>query len=245
MTSLRAAPGPHRSLAASGARRTSGVILVAGSVLAVAAAFGPVWVARGGVLLAVLAAIFATVASWRELRAERRRHAAETLAASQAHGRALRDERQHNQAVLQVVTDRNTRAVGEIERQYVVIAGLRTEISTLRGDKAALAARVAERDRTIAGLHHTVRTREAELAALADDSHRAGGADDGDSAQVHAMPRRVLVETPGRDGRPGVPSAEDLWDDGSHPTVVDLAVIDLSLVEEPVLPNYEEDRRLA
>jgi hypothetical protein len=233
VTEPRAASGPHRRLAPSSARRVSGVILVVGSVLAVAAAFGSLWVVRGGVVLAVLAAVFATTVTWRELTRERRRHAAETLAASRAHGQALRDERSHNQQVLQVVTDRNSRAVAEIERQHVVIAGMRTEISTLRGDKAALTATLAQRDRTIGSLRDTVRTQEAELLALTADDEEAEGTD---SASVHAMPRRVLLEERPASG----PDAAELWDDGSHPTVVDMAAIDV-----PVLPNYEEDRRLA
>ena len=58
------------------------------------------------------------------------------------------------------------------------------------------------------------------------------------------MPRRVRLsrEIRGRGGD----SERDIWTDGTHPTVVDL---DMTGVDysggEPVLPNYEEDRRLA
>ena len=37
-----------------------------------------------------------------------------------------------------------------------------------------------------------------------------------------------------------MPTADELWADGSHPTVVDLKMIDTAMV----LPNYEADRRV-
>lgn len=64
---------------------------------------------------------------------------------------------------------------------------------------------------------------------------REGGHD----AEIHALPRRVLVDhAPVGDA---FPVADERWSDGSHPTVVELVRIDTAMV----LPNYEEDRRLA
>ena len=38
-----------------------------------------------------------------------------------------------------------------------------------------------------------------------------------------------------------MPEPDDLWTDGTHPTVVDLKMIEMAMV----LPNYEADRQLA
>ena len=140
--------------------------------------------------------------------------------------------------MLQVVTERNVQAMAEITRQQTVIAQLHGEVSSLKGDRAALTAEISRRQEVITSLRETVRSREAELQALLaerDDS------DDSDDAEVHAMPRRVRLEP--EDAVPA--TEEDIWTDGTHPTVVDMAVIDAYLIGEPVLPNYEEDRRLA
>ena len=156
--------------------------------------------------MAVAAALTATLLAWREVHADRRRHAAAMLASTRAHGETLRVERAHNSGVLQVVTERNVAALGEITRQQTVIAQLRGEVSSLKGDRAALAAEITRRQEVIASLQDTVRVREAELAALLDD-----GADDaGDEAQgahVHAMPRRVLVDQDGEPGNARQPSS--------------------------------------
>ena len=73
MTSVRASAS--RSAPTSGLRRASEIVLVAGTVIAVAAAFGPLWATRVGVAVAVAAAVVACVCAWRELFNAERRHA--------------------------------------------------------------------------------------------------------------------------------------------------------------------------
>ena len=65
VTSVRASAS--RSTPTAGLRRASEVVLVAGTVIAVAAAFGPLWATRVGVAVAVAAAVVACVCAWREL----------------------------------------------------------------------------------------------------------------------------------------------------------------------------------
>jgi hypothetical protein len=210
-------------------------VVIAGTVLSIAAALGPVWMVRVGVVVACAAAVTATVLAWREVRADRHQHATAMLATNRAHGATLRMERAQNFAVLQVVTDRNIAAMAEITRQQTVIAQLRGEVSSLKGDRAALTAEVARRQQLITSLEESVRVREAELRALLDA--------DGDDAEVHDMPRRSKLDPEAVTQAAADP--EDIWTDGTHPTVVDMAAIDADLIGEPVLPNYEEDRRLA
>ena len=62
----------------------------------------------------------------------------------------------------------------------------------------------------ISSLRETVRAREAELITLRDETE----------SDVHHMPRRVLAEH--ESVWDEIPGADELWTDGSHPTVVDL-----------------------
>ena len=71
MTSPRSA---RRTASPSALRRASEIVLVVGTVLAVLAAFGPIWSVRTGVVVAVVAAVLACAFAWRELFWERRQH---------------------------------------------------------------------------------------------------------------------------------------------------------------------------
>jgi len=211
-------------------RRTARTILILGSAFAATAAFGPTWAIRLGLAVAVAVAVVACLLGWREVAHARRSHAHAMLAASRQHGQALRAERTHNASVLDTLTERSQAAGAEINRQQTVVAGLKAEVATLRGDNASLHGEIRHRESVIVALRDTVRAREAELIALRDQGHEA---------ELHAMPRRVLAEDP-RAGK-AFPGSDERWSDGPSPTVVDLVPIDVAMV----LPNYEEDRRLA
>lgn len=231
-TAVHTTAQPGRQAKTSALRRTSQVVLVGGTVLAVAAAFGPAWLVRIGVGVAVAAAILACVFAWREMSSARRQHAKDTLRASQQHGHALREERTRNGEVVDTLTRRMTEAGKVISGQQVVIGTLRTEVSGLRGDQVHLKSEIAQRDTVIGSLRDTVRSRDAELAALRDAEWG------GEEASISHMPRRVLAEH--ESTWTEVPGADELWTDGSHPTVVDLQMLDTAMV----LPNYEVDRRV-
>ncbi len=212
-----------RSAPTSRLRRASEVVLVAGTVLAVLAAFGPTWVTRVGVGVAVAAAVVACVCAWRELFNTERRHARATLESSQRHGAQLREERRHNAEVVDTLTDRvrETGAVVDVHR--VTIAGLRNDIDTLEGDRATLRTAVADRDRSLCSLRTTVQKQERHISHL--ESQLADLERPDDAAEVHHMPRRHQM--------PGGSEHEDS------------AVLDLRTLEtlRAILPNYEEDRR--
>jgi outer membrane murein-binding lipoprotein Lpp len=231
---------PRRRAAISPLRRLSRNVLVIGTVVAVIAAFGPVWAVRFGVLVAVAAAVVSCVTAWREVTEVRHQHAAEMLAASRSHGAALTAERTQNAAVVDTLTGRVTAAGVEIRGQQAkiveltssivgltsTIGSLRAEISALRSDHAAARTEIRKRESEIETLRQTVRSREAELMALSE----ANG-------QVRAIPRRVLAEH--HSAWQDLPEVDELTAAASGPSVSEL--VDVSVV----LPNYEGDRRLA
>jgi hypothetical protein len=197
--------------------------------LATIAAFGPGWSVRLGVAVAVVAAIMACAFAWRELWTARRSHAKAMLAAVQEHGRQLTEERTRNAAVVDALSNRIADARTVIEKLRVMVAELKMQVSALRGDTVFLSGEVSHRETVINALRETVRAREAELISLRDD----------DECEVHHMPRRVLAEH--ESVWDEIPRVDELWSDGSHPTVVDLKTIDTAMV----MPNYEVDRKLA
>ena len=215
------ATGPSRQAKPTLLRRATEIVLVAGTVLAVGAAFGPTWLVRFGVAVAVITAVVACVLAWREHFSTRRVHAAQLLQASQQHGRALSEERTRNGQVVDTLTRRAKDAEVVIGGQRVIIATLRGEINTLKGDSAYLRGEVKHRETVITSLRDTVRSREAELTAL--QAQR-------DEAAMTAVPHLVpAVAEPVWDD---LPDADDLWNDGSHPTVVDMVMIDFALLGE-------------
>lgn len=235
--SPRATGAPARQATASRLRRKSQVVLVIGTVLAVGAAFGPTWLARVGVGVAVAAAVIACLFAWREVFGAQRQHAQEVLRASRRHGEALREERTRNAGVVDIVTRRAGEAGVVIEGQRTVIVALRAEVAGLHAAQEGWLTQLAQRDTTITSLRRTVGTQEAELAALRD-AVAADDSDAGSGAAVRHMPRRVLAEQDSTWSE--VPGADEVWRDGSHPSVVDLRMLDAAMV----LPNYEADRRV-
>jgi chromosome segregation ATPase len=221
-------------------------VLVIGTVVAVLAAFGPVWVVRAGVVVSVLAAVLSCWAAWREVSQARRTHAAEMLAASKAHGAALSEERLAHASVVDVLATRTRQARTEVDQHRhlivelnhrivelnVTIRSLRTEVSTLRAGRGRDQELLQRREAQIADLQESVRARESELAARTEVVR-----------PVRSIPRRMLAESVEPAERPeSAGSAEDLRPDRT-PEVVDL----VASIEgyEVALPNYEGERKLA
>lgn len=194
----------RRSAAVPG-RRGVRSVLVAGIVLAVAAAFGPIWFVRAGIAIMIVAAVIAVRFAWKQLSDERRENGLKSLDQLHAHGMQLSAERTRNREVLDVLRkqgEENDRKVVELQ---LTIGQLRTELTSLRGDHAALQAEASAHQHRIKRLTEDLATSEAELRELKGlEEH----------AEVVAIPRNADWDA--------LPSAEDIWADGNHPTVVDL-----------------------
>ncbi|NNG20830.1 hypothetical protein HJ590_14920 [Naumannella sp. ID2617S] len=198
----------RRSREVSSSHRLTQVVLTVGTVLALAAAFGPLWVARVGVVIAVVAALLSVRFALAEVRQARAQHLREKVDALRAHGAQLSAERTQNREVVASLAEHNHRANRRIVELQGRIGSLRAELSTLKGDHVAVQSRLTQRDEQVAELRRDLATREAELEALREVE---------DSAEVLAMPRHAVAAD-----WDALPTAEDLWSDGNHPTVVDL-----------------------
>jgi hypothetical protein len=226
LTGVTSPAAATRGLKVSPLQRISEIVLVAGTVLAAAAASGSIWVVRLGVAVAIATALVSCAFAWRALNTARRTHAQAMLKATREHGGVLTEERTRNAAVVETLSGRISDARKVIEKQWVTIAQQRQRITGLQDDRVFLMGEVEYRDKIISGLRETVREREAELIALRDEP----------DAEVHHMPRRVLAE------HESISAELDAVDDMSAElasTVVDLKIIEM------VMPNYEAERQLA
>ncbi|WP_145978592.1 hypothetical protein [Granulicoccus phenolivorans] len=195
-------------------RRAGIITLAAGAVVAIAAAFGPVWVVRAGIAIALVAGLVALQFAWKAVRRSQAEARAEIRESMQTQGQHLSVERQHNGEVLSVMKSYNDRADGKLAALHGDIDRLRTEINALLGEKAHLQADVIERDLTISRLKRELSRAEAELKKL----RQAEEAESADRAEVVSMPRYAMSESQWA----ALPTAAELWNTGEHPSISSL-----------------------
>lgn len=218
----------RHGLAPSPQQRHAQVVLVAASVLALGAALGPIWLVRIGVVVAVAGGVAACTLVIRAARRARREHDDQVRDLGRRHLESSREERRRNGEVVQALTERNDELAlvnerldrGRTEAREAVrtlqkrVGSLQSQTATLRGNVVALGKEVKARDAVIGSLRETVADRDAEIATLRDRA---------DEADVVAMPRRGLAEAAQAWDR--LPTAEDIWAEGEHPTVVDMQAL--------------------
>jgi hypothetical protein len=183
VTTVTSQATASRRLKPSALQRISEVVLIAGTVGAVAAASGPLWMVRIGVAAAITAALVACAFAWRDLNAARHAHAQAMLQAAREHGARMSEERGRNAAVVDALSMRIADAGKVIERQRTRLAQQRLEMSSLNEERAYLRGEIDYRDKAITALRETVPNQDAELITSSNQSE----------AEVHHMPRRILV----------------------------------------------------
>lgn len=194
----------RRAALKSSERTLALTILAVGTLASVASLFGGVWLVRVGVLVAVVMAFAAVFVAWRELGAERLRHAEEIK--HEMDLRSQQADRFHEESVA-MISRFNARA----ENLQAVIAKLRgqlaaakSELSSMRGNAAWLRAEVAERQARVEVL-------ELRIAELESEN----------TANIVTLPRNAVR-----------PSIDDIWGEDEHPTLVDLGKLNLDVVPE-------------
>lgn len=219
-TGSRRASDPARREPVTRGHRATQTVLVVGSVLALAAAIGPVWLVRAGVLVAVVTCIVSCTLAWRELADARRRHAHRLLVSDKRHGDALRTERTRNAEVVDALTEHLSSTGMVVVGQRSTIAHLRGEVGVLTTERDGLQEQVAERDSLIGLFRTSLREQEAALLAVRAQQHELAAQISAQAdAEVHALPRRSRA-------------ADERTID---PEMAELAM---------VLPNYETTRRV-
>lgn len=179
-----------------------------GTIVAAASLLGTVWLVRAGVVVAVLMAFAAVAMAWKQLARERSEHQVEIR--EQVALRVTLSERHHTDSVAMIDrftarTDNLKAVIAKLRRQ---LGAANAELSTMRGNSVWLRGEVAERQARIDALT----TRIAEL----ESEH---------SRKLVLLPRRGTTADLH-------PSAEEIWGDDEHPTMVDLTKLQLDGLPE-------------
>jgi len=188
----------RRASQKSSERTLALTILGVGTAVSIASLVGDVWIVRAGLLVAVMMAFAAVLVAWRELKVERERHALDMK-----HEIALRSQqaaRFHEESVAMIgrFNARSENLQSVIAKLRSQLGAAKAELSSMRGNAVWLRAEVAERQARIEALESRIAELEAE-----------------DTANIVDLPRRVS------------PSIDDIWGQDEHPTMVDLAKLNL------------------
>lgn len=188
----------RRASQKSSERTLALTILGVGTAVSIASLVGDVWIVRAGLVVAVVMAFAAVLVAWRELKVERERHALEMK-----HEVALRSQqamRFHEESVAMIgrFNARSENLQSVIAKLRSQLGSAKAELSSMRGNAVWLRAEVAERQARIEALESRIAELEAE-----------------DTANIVDLPRRVS------------PSIDDIWGQDEHPTMVDLAKLNL------------------
>ena len=215
---------PGRHVAKASTERSIAIgILSVGSLAVVGSLFGSIWIVRGGAVIALLMAAAAVSVAWMELKRERAEQREEIK--RQVAIRVEQAERHHAESVAMI--DRfNERAqnlksmIAKLRRQ---LGAANSELSTMRGNSAWLRGEVAEKQSRIDALE--ARIAELEERLVAEEEARQ----DEESSNIVELPRYAKGE-----------DAIELWiSDDEHPTMVDLAKLNMAHYDEPVPARKE------
>lgn len=125
-------------------RRYAWLSLLGSAVVAVAAGFGGVWMARAGLVVAIAGGAAACVFAWREVRVTRTTMLAQQSADSRRAGDKLHAERLQHVRLLRVLQSRNGDLRSKLTTSRAEAARLSQDVAQLRGDKAALLVQLSE-----------------------------------------------------------------------------------------------------
>lgn len=191
----------------SSERNLALTILVVGTLAAVASLVGGIWFVRAGVVVAVVMALTAVHLVRRELQRERTAHREEVR--RQVALRVEQSQKHHGDSMdmLDRFNDRVNNLKTVISTQRRQLGAAHAELSSMRGNSVWLRGEIAERQ-----------ARLDELTARLADAESTG------ATNVINLPRYGTAASD--------PRVEDLWDDGEHPTMVDLSRIQLDGFEE-------------
>ncbi|MGJ6979850.1 hypothetical protein ACSDQ9_04870 [Aestuariimicrobium soli] len=222
-------------------RKSALAVLIAASVVAVACAFGPIWIVRLGLVLAVLGAVGSVWFAFRELARMDVVHRTELKAERLARTTA---DRAHHAESMELINTFKTRYLAhatQVDDLRGTMAGLQQELSTVRGNLVSARAEAIAKAQTIADLQASLAEREAVLVELQQRLEHAEALA-ADESEVVTLPsrgiaRKTLAEK--------LPTAAELWTNGEHPTSVDFDALDVALLASGRVAGGRAARREA
>lgn len=180
--------------------------------------------AQTGVAVALVASFVAVGFAWREVKLLSTAHRDEVKSLLTASQEIY--NRQHREALemLDRFDERANHLNATVQRLNAQLGAAHSELATMRGNNVWLRGEVAERQAKVDALEAKIVELEAARDAAAEAAAREA---EETTANLVALP------TCGGSTSDLLPTAEDLWSDGDHPTVVDLGLLSLpEMVDE-------------
>ena len=200
-----------RHVAKSSSERSIAIgILSVGSLVVLGSLLGGIWVVRAGAVVALVMAVAAVSVAWMELKRERTEHREEIK--RQVAIRVEQAERHHAESVAMIdrFNERAQNLKSMIAKLRRQLGAANSELSTMRGNSAWLRGEVAELEERLAA--------EEEARQEIEES-----------SNIVELPRYAKGE-----------KAIELWiSDDEHPTMVDLAKLNMAHYDES-LPIRKE-----
>ena len=195
--------------------------LIAATIIAVVAAFGPLWMVRVGLAVAMIGCALSVWYSFKEIARIEVIHRKELKAMRDQAVEAAHEHHVESMDLIETFTARYKAHGEQLASLRSELSGRKQELSTLRGNLASATAESDRRANRIAELEAQLAARMDELAVLEARIAEMGATE----GELVSLPRR-------RSARTQVPTAAELWSDGNHPTVVDLALLNLPVADE-------------
>lgn len=208
-------------------RRATLYILIAVTIVAVICAFGPLWMVRVGLGVALLGAATSVWYAFKEINRLEVLHRTELKAVRDQAVLAARAHHDESMELIETFTSRYKAHGQQLSALRGELASRQQELSTLRGNVISATAEADRRGERITELEAQLAERQAELEALEVKLTELAAEHDG---ELVTLPRRV-VSRKAADAARAVPTAAELWSDGNHPTVVDLALLNIPAME--------------
>lgn len=193
-------------------RRNTLVIMIIASVIALACAFGPLWLVRAGVVVAVAGAAFAVWFAFREMGRMEALHLTELKAVRLQAREAASAHHGESMSMIDTFTERYKAHATQLAGARSELAAKQTELSTVRGNLVSVQAENQASAERITELEAQIAELQASLANQPE-------------ADVVSLPRR-------RSRMEKVPTAAELWAEGNPPTLVNLSAIKFPLRKE-------------
>ncbi|CAI9404991.1 hypothetical protein AESSP_01322 [Aestuariimicrobium sp. T2.26MG-19.2B] len=200
-------------------RKAALIVLIVGAVIALACAFGPIWVVRAGLVVSVLGAVGSVWFAFRELSRMEVLHHTELKTERLARAAADRAHHAESMELIHTFKTRYLAHATQVDDLRGDMAGLQQELSTVRGNLVSARAEAVAKGRTIADL-------QAQLSALQERLEHLEALT-ADESEVVTLPSRGIAR---KTMAERVPTAAELWTNGEHPTDVDLEALDVALL---------------
>lgn len=207
-------------------RRASLGLMVAVTVIGLVCAFGPLWMVRAGLFASILGAAISVWFAFREISRLEILHRTELKASREAAALAAHAHHMESMDLIGTFTTRYKAHGEQLSALRSEVSARQVELSTLRGNLVSVRSESDRRGVRISDLEAQLAAREAEFEALQVAMAELSQTE---HAEVVSLPRRTAAHTVLSGG---VPTAAELWSDGNHPTIVDLALLKMPFVDE-------------